>query len=521
MAAAARAEAGAEAAAAAAALGVKPCRLVRLAGTPTEPLRGVIARGARFGGATVLLTVPSPCFFSASTVVEEVTSVKVELERYGGVAVFVVRPSIVSGREEDYLVYPAKLVEEVEAKYMERLASGKPPVNPGVLFYGAPGTGKSTLAELLGHAHGLVQQRLDSSILSEYMGKTEERIRKLLVEAETTPSLVFMDECEWLLAARRKERQELSGYMVSLSPAVSLLLQKMQEWKNRGVHSLIAATTNVQPSDLDQAFLRPGRFGKPIYIPIPDYESLKVYFELHGLRNAEELARQGANAGISMAKASEIVELVKAGKPVRIEPERQRGYARLVPPFVEGSYRRDSLQQFYEDMERALPRPLFNSPYTRVIVSGRFSENVAPPLISYYLAHIGKPTILLWSDSHGDVDEALSSAEYGAVLLVRAHHIDHTYIHLNANVPVVFFANRPLDLPGAKDVSSEWLVKETIRAKETALRLLCDFYEVKYTEDDVRSFLSMPEARRDAALLSLHLFARSDLKSLLSYAARL
>ena len=490
---------------------------MRVAGRATEPLRGVVARGARFGDAVVLLATPTPCYFTAGTKVEEVTSVKVEVERYGGVVVFVTRPSIVSGREVDYIVYPARLVEEVEAKYMERLASGKPPVNPGVLFHGPPGTGKSTLAELLGHAYGLPQLRLDSSVVSEYMGKTEENVRKLFAVAETTPSLVFMDECEWLIAARK--HQELSGYMVSLGPTVSLLLQKMQEWKNKGVHSLIAATTNVNPRDLDQAFLRPGRFGKPITIPIPDYECLKVYFELHGLSNAEELARQGANAGISMAKASEIVELVKAGKPIRIEAERQRGYARVVPPFTRHDGRVYDLEGFERDMRYFFPPELFGSPYARVVVEGKFAETVLLPLLSYYLSRLGKHVFVLWSDNPRDVDEALGSAEYGGVLLVRAHHIDHSYVHLNATVPVVFFTDRPLDIPGARVYSSESLVKH-MRSKKTALALLCSYYELRFTERDLDAFLAMEEARRDAALLMLHLFAKSELQKALEQASR-
>jgi len=308
-----------------------------------------------------------------------------------------------------------------------------------------------------------------------------------------------------------------------MSGVINILLRKMQEWKNRGVKVLIAGATNYDPRTLDQAFLRPGRFGKPIVVPLPDYEILKTFYELYGVKDADRLARISANAGYNMSEAYEVVELYRAGKPIRIEPKKQRGYARLTTPPLEslfpdvawkGSVASDpgKKRSIFDEITYFLPPAIFNSPYTRIGVFGKKAESVAMPILAYYLQSIGKTVILLWTDYPKEVDEALAGAEYGnSVVFVRADYISLGYIHLNTSVPVVYFSATGIEELRTLELSDEAILGFLkMKHRRELFKMLFEFYDISYTAKDLEKIVELTDKDLEKVFSTIHFYSKSS-----------
>jgi hypothetical protein len=506
----------------------KPCTLLRVNKDFSTPPSGLVKRGDEVGDTVILYAKPSPCVYTPSTRVDVISVVKVEVEKRGNIVIFTARPSLTSGRDVDYYIYPQKLVRDIEEKYFEPLVNDKPPVNPGILFVGSPGTGKSTMIELIANTYGFVSYSLDPSLLSEYVGKTERNVAQLLATAEKTePALIKADEAEWWLRART-QGGDISGMSQIMSGVINILLRKMQEWKNKGVKVLIAGATNYDPRTLDQAFLRPGRFGKPIVVPLPDYEILKTFYELYGVKDADKLARISANAGYNMSEAYEVVELNKAGKPIRIEPKKQRGYARLTTPPLESLFPNvewkttvtmspDKKQSIFDELSYILPPAIFNSPYTRIEVVGKNAEPIAMPTLAYYLQSIGKTVILLWTDDPKEIDEALAGAEYGnSVVFVRVDYINPRYIHLNTSVPVIYFTARGTGLQTLELDDDTILGFLKTRHRRELFKMLFEFYEISYTAEDLEKIVDATDNELEQIFSTIHFYSKSSVKDLFS-----
>src|SRR6266581_2678266 len=70
-------------------------------------------------------------------------------------------------------------------------------IKPGFrsLFFGAPGTGKTFTAALLGKYTGYEVYRIDLSlIISKFIGETEKNLTKIFDRAENKKWILFFDE---------------------------------------------------------------------------------------------------------------------------------------------------------------------------------------------------------------------------------------------------------------------------------------------------------------------------------------
>jgi ATP-dependent 26S proteasome regulatory subunit len=121
------------------------------------------------------------------------------------------------------------------------------PINPSLLLYGKPGTGKSKLAATLAARLNLplVTARADA-LISSYLGSTSKNIRSLLEYAQAEPCVLFLDEFDAIAKARddKNEIGELKRVVVSL----------LQNIDNLGDTILVAATNHQHL--LDQAIWR-------------------------------------------------------------------------------------------------------------------------------------------------------------------------------------------------------------------------------------------------------------------------
>lgn len=135
----------------------------------------------------------------------------------------------------------------------------------GVLLHGPPGTGKTMLLRSVANevdAHVLTVN--GPSIVSKYLGETENALREIFLEArQYQPSIIFMDEIDSLAPNRNSDD---SGE--TESRVVATLLTMMDGMGESGRVVVIGATN--RPNSLDPALRRPGRFDQEVEIGIPD-----------------------------------------------------------------------------------------------------------------------------------------------------------------------------------------------------------------------------------------------------------
>ena len=112
-------------------------------------------------------------------------------------------------------------------------------------FYGAPGTGKTALAEYIAQALEqplLIKQASD--LMSKYVGETEQNMAAMFREAELEKAVLLLDEADSFLQDRRGAQRT---YEVT---EVNEMLQGMERYTG-----IFICTTNLLES-LDQAALR-------------------------------------------------------------------------------------------------------------------------------------------------------------------------------------------------------------------------------------------------------------------------
>ena len=119
--------------------------------------------------------------------------------------------------------------------------------NHGVnlLFWGQPGTGKSCSVDYLAKVlKKKVVKKTASDLLSKWVGESEGRIRDMFKEAESTNSILFMDEADSLFRGRNRAR---NSWEITQT---NELLQHMEDFKG-----IFICCTNFKES-LDKASIR-------------------------------------------------------------------------------------------------------------------------------------------------------------------------------------------------------------------------------------------------------------------------
>lgn len=143
----------------------------------------------------------------------------------------------------------------------------------GMLLYGAPGTGKTMIAQAIANEIDACFFAVKcSDIASKWFGDSEQNVKNLFAEARKHPcSIIFFDEFEALGAKR-------DSYSTVMKRLVPELLAQMQGFEKSENTLLVIAATN-RPWDIDSAFLRPGRFNTSIYVPLPNEQARRVIIE--------------------------------------------------------------------------------------------------------------------------------------------------------------------------------------------------------------------------------------------------
>jgi transitional endoplasmic reticulum ATPase len=172
-----------------------------------------------------------------------------------------------------------QLMESVEWPLKKPEVFQKMGIKPprGVLLYGPPGCGKTLLARAVAtESEANFISIKGPEIFSKWVGESEKAIREVFRKGRTAaPAIIFFDELDAIVPRRGL------GYADSGASerVISQLLTEID-----GIESLqnvlVIAATN-RPDMLDPAVMRPGRFDRLIYVPSPDFESLKEIFKIH------------------------------------------------------------------------------------------------------------------------------------------------------------------------------------------------------------------------------------------------
>jgi transitional endoplasmic reticulum ATPase len=170
---------------------------------------------------------------------------------------------------EEAVEWPLKFRELFEH------AAAKPP--KGILLYGPPGTGKTLIAKAVATESGVNFISIKGpELLSKWVGESEKGVREIFRKARTAaPCIIFFDEVD-AMAPGRGSSLDGSGVTERMVSQILTELDGLQELKD----VTVMGATN-RPDLVDPALLRPGRFDRMLYIPIPDLEARKAILRIH------------------------------------------------------------------------------------------------------------------------------------------------------------------------------------------------------------------------------------------------
>ncbi|MCQ8903103.1 MAG: CDC48 family AAA ATPase [Methanothrix sp.] len=146
----------------------------------------------------------------------------------------------------------------------------------GVLLYGPPGTGKTMIARAVATESQLNFISIKGpELMSKWVGESERAVREVFRKAkQAAPALIFFDEIDSIVPARDSGRDSHVTERV-----VSQLLTEIDGLVELKDVVVLAATN--RPDLIDPSLLRPGRFDRMIYIPMPDLAARKKIFEIY------------------------------------------------------------------------------------------------------------------------------------------------------------------------------------------------------------------------------------------------
>ncbi|MEX2725241.1 MAG: CDC48 family AAA ATPase [Candidatus Freyarchaeota archaeon] len=172
-----------------------------------------------------------------------------------------------------------ELIETVEwplkyGKFFNYMGA-KPP--KGIFLHGAPGTGKTLLVKALANeSQANFISVKGPEFFSKYVGESEKTVRETFRKArQSAPCIIFFDEIDAIAPVRG------AGYGDShvSERVISQILTEMDGLEE--LHDVVVVAATNRPDIVDPALLRPGRFDRIIYIPVPDKEARKEILRIH------------------------------------------------------------------------------------------------------------------------------------------------------------------------------------------------------------------------------------------------
>lgn len=148
----------------------------------------------------------------------------------------------------------------------------------GALLYGPPGTGKTMIAKAVANrTNAVFFHAVGSELVQKYIGDGPKMVHELFdLAREKAPSIVFIDEIDAIASQRLDDS---NGADREVHRTLIQLLAEMDGFTHLSNVQIIAATNRIDI--LDPAILRPGRFDRIIYVPLPDDEARLSILKIH------------------------------------------------------------------------------------------------------------------------------------------------------------------------------------------------------------------------------------------------
>ncbi len=224
-------------------------------------------------------TIPADVLRSLKVTMDDFTAAFREMSPSGLREVLVEKPNVtwddIGGLHE----LKEELQQAIEWPMKYGVAFEKLDVQPprGILLHGPPGTGKTLLAKAVAHeSEANFINVKGPEFLSKWVGESEKAVRETFRKArQAAPCVIFIDEIDAIVPMRGSG----VGDAQVTERVVSQLLTELDGLEELHGVSVIAATN--RPDIIDPALLRPGRFDRLIYVPLPDQASRKAILAIH------------------------------------------------------------------------------------------------------------------------------------------------------------------------------------------------------------------------------------------------
>lgn len=183
----------------------------------------------------------------------------------------------------------------------------KLPLPKGILIIGMPGCGKSMIAKSIASEFGVSLLRLDiSSLMGQYVGQSEENLRRALRTAEAAhPCVLWIDEIEKAFHGANSSNANENDSLVMRM--MGYFLTWMQERKT-AVYIVATANDTMRPE-----FMRKGRFDEVYFVNFPTKEERKAIFESK-IRPFQSTSQCDSIFDFSSVSTNELAELTKVNK---------------------------------------------------------------------------------------------------------------------------------------------------------------------------------------------------------------